>query len=153
MKVAISYMTRNSSSTYQSPIGTVFDGYLDLSFCILYFVVSVDTAPSTSAKASSGIKGKKAIVNVLPDNRIAASPSASLVTAGQLDENESNNNTKEDAAQTLEENLTHLKLDKNSRQNKSNKAMLQYQPEKWMLSDEEQLPSQLNLAIVSHPFC
>lgn len=146
-------MTRISSSTYQSPIDTVFDGYLDLSFCILYSVVSVDTAPSTSAKASSGIKGKKAIVNVLPDNRIAASSSASLVTAGQLDEDESNNNTKEDAAQTLEENLTGLKLDKNSRHNKSNKAMLQYQPEKWMLSDEEQLPSQLNLAIVSHPFC
>ncbi|OAY68699.1 HBS1-like protein [Ananas comosus] len=109
--------------------------------------LKVDTAPSTSAKASSGIKGKKAIVNVLPDNRIAASSSASLVTAGQLDEDESNNNTKEDAAQTLEENLTGLKLDKNSRHNKSNKAMLQYQPEKWMLSDEEQLPSQLNLAI------
>ncbi|XP_020115280.1 HBS1-like protein isoform X1 [Ananas comosus] len=112
--------------------------------------LKVDTAPSTSAKASSGIKGKKAIVNVLPDNRIAASSSASLVTAGQLDEDESNNNTKEDAAQTLEENLTGLKLDKNSRHNKSNKAMLQYQPEKWMLSDEEQLPSQLNLAIVGH---
>nr|CAD1821062.1 unnamed protein product [Ananas comosus var. bracteatus] len=112
--------------------------------------LKVDMAPSTSAKASSGIKGKKAIVNVLPDNRIAASSSASLVTAGQLDEDESNNNTKEDAAQTLEGNLTGLKLDKNSRHNKSNKAMLQYQPEKWMLSDDEQLLSQLNLAIVGH---
>ncbi|KAG1361231.1 HBS1-like protein [Cocos nucifera] len=110
--------------------------------------------PLGSTKASSNIIGKKEIVNLLPDNEISNSSSASSSKDNHIDVRESSNSRDHgDAPQIIADDLHRLKLDKKSNNNKSKKAHrnVQYKPEKWMLSDQEEgTLSQLNLAVVGH---
>ncbi|XP_038971060.1 HBS1-like protein isoform X3 [Phoenix dactylifera] len=110
--------------------------------------------PLGSTKASSNITGKKEIVNLLPVNEVSNSSSASSSKDNHIDVSESSNSRDyEDAPQIIADDLHRLKLDKNSKDNRSKKASrnVQYKPEKWMLSDQEQgISSQLNLAVVGH---
>ncbi|XP_019709511.1 uncharacterized protein [Elaeis guineensis] len=110
--------------------------------------------PLGSTKASSNITGKKEIVNLLPDNEVSNSSSASSSKDNHIDASESSNSIDyEDAPQIIADDLHRLKLDKKSKDSRSKKANknAQYKPEKWMLSDQEEgIISQLNLAIVGH---
>ncbi|XP_072995549.1 uncharacterized protein [Typha latifolia] len=112
----------------------------------------VDMVHYTLAKGSSNIIRKKEMVNVSV-NEAEDSYSALLDKSSNLNVSESSNaRNSEYAAQNLADDLHNLKLDKNPKNNKNRKANqnLQYKPEKWMLSDQEGMLSQLNLAIVGH---
>lgn len=94
------------------------------------------------------------MVNLLPDNEVSNSSSVSSSKDNHIDVSESSNSRDhEDAPQIITDDLQRLKLDKKSKDNRSKKANrnVQYKPEKWMLSDQEEgISSQLNLAVVSH---
>lgn len=77
----------------------------------------------------------------------------SASSSGDTDPNQSGSNGARDngdSMQILSSNLKNLKLDKKSANSQKTTSLAEYKPEKWVLSNQEGILSQLNLAIVSY---
>lgn len=125
-----------------------FDISLFIRFLLL---IAVDSMLSTSLERSRNTTSKNGKTDLLPDNEEPESLLASSLP-DYHNENESCTPSNPEAEpQKLAKNLQTLKLEKHLTNNKNRKknSSAEYKPEKWMLSDEEETLSQLNLAIVS----
>ncbi|WOL06032.1 hypothetical protein Cni_G14764 [Canna indica] len=114
----------------------------------------VNAVQPPSSMAESNSKGKEAIKLSSPNSGMlltSAKPSKETRFNGSESSRSSRFNESEDMPTTLSSNLNQLKLDKNYIGNKKANSEAQYQPEEWMLRDDEkETLKQLNLAIVGH---